>query len=300
MKIYKNNYEGYIFLLLAQFMVGVSIVGFKVLLQSTPEVIILITRFTIGFLFLLVLHWIFKGKFSTLKSLTRTDWLFIIAEALCAGALFNILLLSGLHYTSASVAGIITSALPAIVAIFSIVFLKEHMTLSIGLCIVFAILGLMIINIYSLHFDSANQIIGDILILLALLPEATYYILTKFHPNKLPVLLVSALITGINIPIFLFLALFQHHTFYSVISMAQILLLLMVGISSALFFAFWFLGCKKIRGTAAGLTATFMPITTLALSYLFLNETLSILQSFGMLLVILSIVFNARRSLNCQ
>jgi len=121
--------EGVCFLLLAQLMVGVCIVASKSLLKSTPAITILTIRFSIGFLFLLFIHFLSsKDKLAPLRSLSRVDWTFIVAQALCAGAFFNILVLFGLKYTTAGVVGIITSALPAIVVIFSIIFLKERLT----------------------------------------------------------------------------------------------------------------------------------------------------------------------------
>lgn len=296
MKIEIKVYQGYLLLILAQLMVGICIVGSKALLQSTQPIIILTIRFIIGSVFLFILHLLFgKEKIRPLKELSRLDWIFIIAQAICAGAFFNILLLMGLKYTSASIAGIITSALPAIVAIFSIIFLKERLTSHTAFCIGLAIVGLIIINAHSLHFNNSNNFFGDMIILISLLPEAAYYILSKLHTNKLPIFLVSSLMNGINVPIFLFLAIFHHLAFPSGFLLTQSVLLMIVGIGSAMFYVFWFLGCKNVHGTAAGLTTAFMPIATLIIAYIFLDEKISITQFAGMVLVILSIIFNAAK-----
>lgn len=290
----RKSWQGYFFLLLAQFMVGICIVGSKYLLHTIPDIIILTTRFIIGFVFLLAMHLILNKKNSfPLRKLSRLDWVFIVAQALCAGALFNILLLLGLKYTSASVAGIITSTLPAIIVILSIFFLKEKVTLFTILCVVFSVLGLVIINVNNFHIGNKDQVYGDIIILISLLPEAAYYVISKYHKNKLPIFLVSALMNGINIPILLFLFLFFHHEFSIQTIYAQYLPLVIVGIASAMFYVFWFLGCNKVHGSSIGLTAAFMPIATMINAYLFLNEKIMTLQFLGMVFVICSIVFNA-------
>src|SRR3989338_10595902 len=99
----KNNFAAYLLLLAAQLMVGICIVSAKALLTNLTPAIILPIRFTIGFLFLLFIHLIVsKEKFQSFKKLTRNDWFFIISQSLCSGAFFNILLLLGLKYTSAS------------------------------------------------------------------------------------------------------------------------------------------------------------------------------------------------------
>lgn len=289
-------YFGYLLLILAQLMVGICIVTQKALLASFPITTILFIRFTSGFVFLLLLHKVFFGGFfAPLKQLKRIDWLFIFFQAVFAGALFNILLLLGMHYTSASIAAIITSALPAIVAIFSIIFLKEKITFFTILCILFTIGGLVIINLHNLFNTNNNSLLGDFIVLLSLLPEAGYYILSKIHENKLPVFLVSALMNGINIPLFLLFLFIPSQHLGGYFSFKIVLLFLVVGISSALFYVFWYLGYKRVSGSSAGLTTAFMPIATLLVAFIFLGETISLLQLVGMIFVILSIFVNARR-----
>lgn len=290
----QSTIPSYMLLLLAQLMVGVCIVGAKALLVSMPSIAILTIRFTIAFLLLLGFHFIFsEKKLRVLKELSRRDWIYILAQAICAGALFNILLLFGLTHTSASVAGIITSALPAIVAIFSVIFLRERLTIFTILCIVFALVGLIIINAHNFHIGDGGHLFGDLIILISLIPEAAYYVLSKIYKNKLPVFLISALMNGINVPIFFLLSYFGHYSLSMNITWHQALLLMTVGSGSALFYVFWFMGCKKVHGTSAGLSTAFMPIATLIIAWMFLGETISIAQMLGMFLVILSIFFNA-------
>lgn len=290
----QNIIPSYMLLLLAQLMVGVCIVGAKALLSGLAPIIIMTVRFTFAFIFLMIFHLLFsKEKFRVLNQLTSKDWIHIVAQALCAGALFNILLLFGLKQTSASMAGIITSALPAIVAIFSIIFLKERLTIFTTLCILFALIGLIIINAHSFLVGSGGRLYGDIIILISLLPEAAYYVLAKIYKNKIPVFLISALMNAINIPIFLLIGYFGHYSWPHSFSLHQMSLLLTIGIASAFFYVFWFLGCKKIHGTSAGLSTAFMPIATLIIAWLFLGESITLIQMIGMLLVILSIFFNA-------
>ena len=121
-------------LILSQIMVAVNIVGSKHLLTHISSLFILCARFIIASLFLLLIYLALhrKSRYKTkasLKDLNAKTWFIIIAQALCAGVFFNFLFLTGLHYTDANVAGIITSVLPAIIALLSVIFLREHMTL---------------------------------------------------------------------------------------------------------------------------------------------------------------------------
>lgn len=287
---------GFILLLLAQLMVGICIVASKKLVTHLSPVNILLIRFIIATAILWTAYLIVgKNRFAALKQLHAKDWIFITIEALCAGALFNLLLLIGLKHTSASVAGVITSALPAIVAIASIIFLKERISTRTLLCIIFAVLGLIVINAGGLSQFGGQSLLGELIIFLSLFPEATYYILSKMHKNKLHVFLVSAIMNSINIPCLLLFSLLRHQQLSFAVNIHQLALLLIVGIASALFYVFWFMGYDKVHGSAAGLSTAFMPISTLALAWLFLSETITTYQFIGMLLVILSIAINAGR-----
>lgn len=259
-------------------MVGLCIVASKVLVQRYSPVMILCVRFAIASLLLLAMHFIFsKAKLTPLKQLTTKDWIFIVLQALCAGAFFNILLLIGLHYTS---------ALPAIIAILSILFLKEKLTRNTMLYISLAVFRLILINTHNLNFNGNHHLLGSFFILLSLLPEATYYILSKIHRNKLPIFLVSCLMNLINLPILFIILSFNLGHSPLVISHQSLLLFLLLGLGSGLFYVFWFLSCKKVPGSLAGMTTAFMPIATLIIATIFLGEQVTEWQLAGMLCII--------------
>lgn len=290
----RNSIFGTFSLLLAQLMIGVCIVGSKSLLDNYTPYMILAVRFTIGFIFLLCCHFFYdKNKTCNLTSLTKKDWLIVVVQAICAGALFNILLLAGLQYTSATVAGIIASTLPALIAILAIFVLKETPTFFTTISILAAVIGLIIINLQPIV--GKHSFVGDLLILAALLPESFYYILSKKFANKLPVFLVSGIMNGINIPIFLIPLMF-HLSSLPALTLHNSLLFLMVGIGSALFYVFWYLGYKNVTGIIAGSTTAFMPVATLTLAWVFLYEVPSVLQLFCMSLIIISIMFGVTKT----
>lgn len=288
----------YACLLLAQVMVGINITGSKYLLLHLPELFLLFIRFALGSLLLLALHCLLpkqSSQHTSLKQLTRQDWWFIIGQALCAGVLFNLLLLLGLHLTSASMAGVITSALPAMVALLSVVFLNERLTRRTGLSIFLSVLGLVVINLNNLQGANLSGFLGDGLILLSLIPEAIYYVLARLHHPRLPIFKLSALINAINVPICLVLVFAFHAYPQETFTTTLVTVLLMVGASSGFFYVFWGIGAKHVPGSTASVFTALMPITTLLMASIFLHESISATQSVGMTLVILAIVISARK-----
>ncbi len=293
--------QGMFFLILAQTMVGINIVSSKYVVATLPILLILTIRFTLASFMLLPLHWLTPAKKIPIRAyfakLTRRDWFFIVAQGLCAGIFFNVLMLWGLHYTGANVAGIITSALPAIIAILSLIVLGETISGKKIVCVFFATLGLVVIACDKLRGVSMTQsLVGDVLIFLSLLPEAMYYILCKMHVNALPVFLVSALLNGINAVLLLAILLFYFHTWGSLtITLSDWVVLMILGLSSGLFYVFWYFGYKKVDGVMASLSTAIMPVATVMIAWLFLGEQLTLWQSVGMSMVIFSIAIYAKR-----
>lgn len=266
---------------------------------------LLFARFLIATIILFILHYIRKTTGFTIhkqkiSELNKRDWKLIIIQALCAGVIFNYLLLIGLHYTDASSAGIITSTLPAVIAIMAIIFLGERLTIFTSLCVGFAITGLIVMNIDKFHSNLTSGMLGDLIILAAILPEATYYILAKIYNSDLPVFLLAGIINAINLIIAFIVLLILGHIPHDVLSMKNCLILFASGASSALFYTFWFLGCRNVSASSAGLFTTIMPISTLLLAWLFLGERISLLQLIGMSFVIASIVINAENPLRAK
>ena len=288
-----------LFLILAQIMVGVNIVFSKYVLSSIPILFILALRFMLASIILLPLHWLTPAKkrpvFSYFSQLKRRDWFFIFAQALSAGVLFNFLILWGLRYTDANVAGIITSALPAIIAIMSWIILGEKISGKKAICVGFATLGLVVIACDKLSgLKVTHSFLGDTLVLVSLLPEATYYILSKMHVNSLPVFLISSLLNGINAILLLF---FLGFTTWDGLTIHALdwLILIILGLSSGLFYVFWYFGCQKVDGVMASLSTAIMPLATVLIAWLLLGEQLTLGQTVGMSMVILSIAAYAKR-----
>ena len=291
--------QGMIFLILAQIMVGINIVSSKYLLTSIPLLFLLTTRFIIAALILLPLYWLTPAKaFSVryhLAQMTKKDWFFILAQALTAGIIFNLLMLLGLHYTDANMAGIITSTLPVIIAVMSWIVLGEKISAKKSIAVLIATVGLLVIAYDKWQgVGITHSFLGDFIVFLSLFPESVYYILCKLHPNRLPVFLTSFLLNGINAILMLGLLLIFNVSGINIQS-GDLVLLVILGLSSGLFFVFWFFGCQRVDGVMASLSTAVMPVSTVILAWAFLGEQLTISQFSGMVLVICSIGLYAKR-----
>ncbi|MDF1828136.1 MAG: DMT family transporter [Legionellaceae bacterium] len=290
---------GLLCLVLAQSMVAANIVSSKILVASVPVPILLCIRFSLASLMLFPLHWLTKSRKTPLReyfsTLSKKDYAFLLGQAVCAGSLFNFLMFFGLKFTDANLAGIITSALPAIIAMMAWLMLNEKFSAKKLVCVAFATLGLGIIAADKLGSPSmAHSFFGDFIVFAALFPEALYYILCKLHPNRLPVFLIATIMNGINAVIFLIVvACSPLHI--SGISPQNWIILVLSACSSGLFYIFWLYGSKHVDGMMASLSTAIMPVVTVLLAWIILKENLSMIECAGMALVILSIMAYAKK-----
>lgn len=269
-------------LVLAQSMVGINIVFAKLLIASVSLPMLLGTRFILASLMLLPLHWLTKSRKTPLREhfsiLNTKDYVYLIAQAICAGSLFNFLMFFGLKFTDANLAGIITSALPAIIAIMAWIILNERFSAKKLVCVAFASLGLAIIAADKIQTPNmVHSFFGDFVVFVSLFPEALYYILCKLHPNKLPVFLIAFLMNAINAIIFL-IVLSRVPINTSGISLETWVMLVLSAISSGLFYVFWLYGSKHVDGMMASLSTTIMPVVTVLFAWIILKEHLSFIE----------------------
>jgi drug/metabolite transporter (DMT)-like permease len=259
-------------------------------------------RFTLGFIFIGT-YQIF-GNFSLvraeLSALSSKDWLIIFIQALCGGFLFNVLILYGLQHTSATVTGIINSAVPALVAVFSFIILREKLTLRIGIAILLCIVGIAVLGLGKATPTDSNQteLLGILLVLAAIVPEALFTVLAKLLKKPLSPLTTTLLINFFNMILFIPFTInaeWAQVKDASMLTISQILLYSLTG--GILFFVFWYRGLARISANTAALFMGIMPISTCILAYFMLNEILGWDDLTGMVLVIISIIIGTRPQL---
>ncbi|WP_116964321.1 DMT family transporter [Fastidiosibacter lacustris] len=287
-------------LIVAQMVTGINITGSKFLVANLPIVVLLEIRFVVGSLVLMLCMPFLQQKNNPqdkICTLAKKDWFILIMQALCAGMFFNLLMLSGIQFTTASMAGLITSTLPAMIIILSFFIFKQRITRLKALCIIFATIGLIAINGTNITANdfSSLSLIGDGIILIAMLPEALYYVISKFKSTELSAVKSAFLMNIINAIAMVPFLFFTNWYELVVLSYIAYFVLLLVSISSALFYLFWFMGCNQVSASTAGLVTAAMPISTLLLSFIFLDEKITLIQGVGTLLILTSIMLGARK-----
>lgn len=287
----------YTVLILAQAILAINVIASKHLVGYLPMFFVLAGRFTISTVLLAIIVFASrtplcdpahpKGK------LTTTDWLLAILQGLFAGFLFNLFFAWGLQYTTATAAGIISSTLPVITAVSAIWFLKERLTLGVISALFLAMLGVAIINFNHLENASFTQTnLGDLLIFIAMFPEAWFTIISRKLRNRITPLGSALIANSVSMVTLIPCALVSGFDFAQVASFDWMLITL-AGTCSLLFFWGWAWGLSFISASKAGITGGMMPVMVTLFANLFLGEILHWYDSTGMMLVILSIVIGS-------
>lgn len=296
-KLIRSN-SGLIFLLLAQLCVSVNIVVTKHLVGHVPLTVLLTLRFLFGGIFLSLFIWIRElnqeHKFRhTISTLSKKAKFSIILYAMLGGFFFNIIMLTGLKYTSASMAGISTCVLPSLILILSYFILKERIKKHEILSIVIATFGVTFINISNfLSTGFSFNLIGDFLIILAILLEAFYTIAVKKFPVDISPIYQSALLNIINAFAFICVLLISPSDIMSltVISSTDWFLagvvLTFVGF---MFFILWNHGLTKASTQQASIITAIVPAAVCVLAGIFLHEHICISEFIGIVLIISAI-----------
>jgi drug/metabolite transporter (DMT)-like permease len=299
----KKDYAiGYTELALAQCCVGINVISGKFLIAFFPIFLLLAIRFAIGFAGMLAIAGMqnirLNHVYRNFMALTGKDKLLLIAQSACGGFLFNVLILFGMKTTSATSAGIISSITPIMIFILAAFLLSEKINLQKGIAIVIVMIGLLILNTGKATGSMEGTLIGNCLVLLAVVPEALFTILSKSVGKKISEMEAVILVNFFNLILFLPFAAYEIKDFYpAAVSTTAYGQLLIYGISGGImFFLLWYRGLTKINANTAALFTGVMPISTTVLAYLFLQEPISASEIIGMLLVIVAIFVGCKKA----
>ncbi|APJ03843.1 DMT family transporter [Silvanigrella aquatica] len=303
----KGYYLGVVEMMIANSFVGVNIILNKFLLDKAPLFILLEMRYLFGVVILLFISLFMKPKlqfYLTQERFSNKDWIIYILMALSGGAFFNFIYMLGMLNTTASSVGIISSAIPTLIAIFSFFILKQPLKRVHIFCIILVVLGVSMLNLSrisvndNLNPDSVLMFVGNLIVFLAMIPEALFTIFAKMVKVKVCPIISGLLINFLNALFCLPFALFYLNKI-NIFSLDYIVWIFSfcVGLfSGALFYIFYNKGIAKIDANTAALLTGVIPISAATLSIIFLKEPIHITTILGMLFVLMSIYIGAKFS----
>lgn len=268
---------------------GLSFIGTKIALTSFTPFVYVFLRFSLASVIFLALL-LYRG----FPKLSVSDHKKLFLTALFEPGLYFTFETLGLTYTSASKASVIISMVPIAVLLLARLVLKEKINGKSLLGIILSITGIVILVIGDPKFTMslAGSMIGDLLILGAVVSAAFYMVLARDLSQRL----TSVQITSFQMfyGTFFFAPLFMLNAGsiqWAQVSLQSIGALVFLAIfSSVLAFLFYNYALSQIPASRAAIYLNGIPVVTAIGAWTILGERLNLLQGAGALLVVTAVM----------
>ncbi|KWA26118.1 multidrug DMT transporter permease [Burkholderia territorii] len=292
-----NRYA--LFLILSMLFVGSNVGIGKSIVVFVPVAILATLRFVIA---IAVLWPLFSPV--KMRAVRRAEWLNLFLQAFFGTFMFTLLMLNGVQRTSAVAAGVITSTIPAIVALFAWLILREKPNGRALVSIALAIAGVVTINLangsasaHGAGGAAAGSLTGNLLILGAVCCESIYVILSRRLTQTLAPIDICAYTHLFGLCLMLPLgATAMWHFDYASVPAGTWALVVWYGLSASIFsFWLWMKGIRHVPGSLAGVFSAVLPVAAAAYGIAFLGERPTFAHGIALACVVTGIVLASLR-----
>ena len=278
----------YACLALSMALVGSYVALSKPLALIFPVLLLAWLRFGIGGV--AMLHWLKKPPDE--PPLTPRTRRLLFLESFLGNFLFTLCMITGVKLTTAVSAGVILAAIPAAVAVLSWLFLRERVAPRVWAGVACAVLGIALVALSKQElpapFPSALAPsgaahlawLGNLLLIGAVLCEASYAVIGKSLTASLSPRRISALINGwgfvLSTPFGLWLA---WRFDFGAVPASMWVLLVFYALAACMWTVWlWMTGLKSVPAAQAGVFTVLLPISAAVVGVVALGERLSTLQ----------------------
>ena len=221
-------------------------------------------------------------------ALSRSERRNLFLQAFLGIFLFSTCMLFGLRLTSAAAAGVITSTIPAAVALLSWIVLRERLPRAVAVSIALAIAGVAVLNLARDHGGQTN-LAGNALVLGAVFCEASYVILSKRLTTTLSAMRISAFANAYAAAVVLPFGLWEFAQVpWRSLGPGVWLTIVWYSLAASVFaFWFWMKGIAHLPANRAGVFTAVLPVTAALTAVVGLGEALSAahLVAFGCVVI---------------
>ncbi|TGA95839.1 DMT family transporter [Sporolactobacillus shoreae] len=256
-----------------------------------PPVWITFLRWIIALFFLIPMaHMIEKPSWFRIW---KKNWLLILMMSVTGIAIYNALTYTSLQYTSPTNGSLINSLTPALIMLFSLVFLHEKINGIKFIGLVASFFGVLIVltkgDLMQVFLIQYNK--GDGIMILAILFWTAYSLISKRARNLPSITLVT--LTAVVGSLMMLPFLFFQSIHPEKITALGIVGILYLGVFPSVFsFIFWNKGINSLGTTIAGVSMNLIPIFTVVIA-LILGQQLMISQVIGGIIVIVGMLLTS-------
>ena len=268
----KQSIIGIFALIFAMFIWASSFIALKTAISDLePYTVIFLRMFTASFCFIYFIKDFIKYDFS------KRDIKYIVLLAFFEPCLYFIFEAKAIQLTSASQVGVITSLMPVITAMAEGYFLKEIITKQLIFGSIIALIGAVWLSLQAVSSVSApNPLLGNFYELLAMICAAGYTIVARYLSEKYSALFITAIQVFIGAIFFFPFFLYEYNTSDLNFTSNAIFCVLYLGIFVTLGgYGLYNYSLTKIEASKAAIFIYLIPVFTIILAYLILDEKLT-------------------------
>nr|WP_255421366.1 DMT family transporter [Paraliobacillus sp. X-1268] len=259
--------------------------------------------FTIAFFrlfvaFLVVLPVGLKSAWNNRELFLKYKKPFIIMS-LTGVTFFNMFIYASLQFTTASNVSVLETVIPVITILLSAWLLKERLRKIQWAGVILSVFGAVwvVLNGEVMQITTINWNIGDFIMVGAILCWAVYSIYVKQYMHFFPSIAGLLVMTSISL-IVLFPLVMMEWLFLGVPDLFQseyVVSLLYLGIFPSLIALLLYNhAVQKLGASKASLFLNFLPVITMLGAYLWLGESITLIQIGGALLVIVGVIITTQ------
>ncbi len=254
-------------------LVGSNVGLGKAIVAHVPILLFALLRFVVAIVCLS--PWYRPAR---MRRVSRREWFNLFLQAFFGTFLFTLLMLGGVRLTSAMSAGVITSTIPATVAILSWLVLRERLSRRTVLSVLLAVAGIAVLNIArGGHHGGggSDALLGNLMVMGAVVCESIYVILSKRLAQTLAAIEICAYTHLIGGLLMLPLGLVPLLDFdASTVPLHVWAMVLWYALSASVFsFWLWMKGIRHVPAQLAGVFTSVLPIAAALYGVVFLGET---------------------------
>ena len=277
---------GILSLIFAMFIWGSSFIATKSAMNDVGP-------FTVIFLRMLVasLCFVYFIKRFLKYDFTKKDIKLILLLALFEPCLYFVFEAKALQYTTASQAGMITSMMPIITAMAAGYFLKEIITKQLIFGSLIAMSGAIWLSLEaSSSFNAPNPLLGNFLEFLAMVCAAGYTIVARYLGEKFSALFLTAIQVFIGAIFFLPLFLYEYSTTTINLTPQALFWIVYLGVVVTLAgYGLYNYALTKIEASKAAIFVYLLPVFTLLLANIILDEKLSVFEFIACFIILVGV-----------